>query len=56
MLDISLAELYGVENKTIKQPVRRNQKLFPSDFRFELAASILFNGFRSGRNKTPSKF
>ncbi len=56
IIDSDVAELYGVENKTIKQPVRKNQKLFPSDFRFELAASIRFNGFRSGRSKTPSKF
>ncbi|MBL7931238.1 MAG: ORF6N domain-containing protein, partial [Bacteroidia bacterium] len=36
MLDISLAELYGVENRALKQAVRRNADLFPTDFMFIL--------------------
>jgi hypothetical protein len=36
MLDIHLAEIYGVENRALKQRVRRNLDLFPSDFMFIL--------------------
>lgn len=36
MLDRDLAELYGVETRTLKQAVRRNLKRFPDDFMFEL--------------------
>lgn len=36
MLDITLAELYGVENRALKQAVRRNADLFPLDFMFIL--------------------
>ncbi len=36
MLDIHLAELYGVENKYLKRQVRRNIARFPQDFMFEL--------------------
>ena len=37
MLDYHLASLYGVQNKALKQAVRRNIKRFPSDFMFELS-------------------
>jgi hypothetical protein len=36
MLDMDLAELYGVETKQLKRAVRRNEKRFPPDFMFEL--------------------
>jgi hypothetical protein len=36
MLDFDLAELYGVETRTLKQAVRRNIRRFPEDFMFEL--------------------
>ena len=36
MLDVHLAELYEVENRSLKQAVRRNIDLFPEDFMFEL--------------------
>lgn len=36
MLDLDLAELYRVENKRLKEAVRRNKKRFPPDFMFEL--------------------
>lgn len=36
MIDFHLAELYQVENRTLKQAVRRNMERFPSDFMFEL--------------------
>jgi hypothetical protein len=38
MLDVHLAELYGVENRALKQAVRRNMDLFPPDFMFDLTA------------------
>ena len=36
MLDWDLAELYGVENRALKQAVKRNIERFPADFMFEL--------------------
>jgi hypothetical protein len=36
MLDMDLAELYGVETKYLKLAVRRNPERFPVDFMFEL--------------------
>ena len=36
ILDRDLAELYGVETRTLKQAVRRNIQRFPEDFMFEL--------------------
>jgi phage regulator Rha-like protein len=36
MLDRDLAELYGVETKTLKRAVRRNLDRFPLDFMFQL--------------------
>ena len=38
MLDFDLAEMYGVETRTLKQAVRRNIERFPEDFMFELTA------------------
>ena len=36
MLDFDLAQLYDVENRTLKQTVKRNIERFPSDFMFQL--------------------
>ncbi len=36
ILDYDLAELYEVENRALKQAVKRNMARFPSDFMFEL--------------------
>jgi len=36
MLDVHLAEIYGVETRALKQAVRRNMELFPKDFMFIL--------------------
>jgi len=36
MLDSDLAELYGVETKTLNRSVRRNAIRFPEDFMFQL--------------------
>ncbi len=35
MLDYDLAEMYGVENKVLKQAVRRNISRFPVDFMYQ---------------------
>lgn len=37
MLDFDLASLYEVENRVLKQAVRRNLKRFPKDFMFQLS-------------------
>ena len=36
MLDFDLAELYGVETRTLNQAVKRNRERFPEDFMFQL--------------------
>ena len=46
MLDFDLAELYSIENKVLKQSVRRNINRFPDDFMFELS-EIEFQSLRS---------
>lgn len=43
MLDFDLAELYGVETRTLKQAVRRNIGRFPEDFMFEITQSEFKN-------------
>jgi phage regulator Rha-like protein len=43
MLDIDLAELYGVETKQLKRAVRRNIGRFPVGFMFELSQEELTN-------------
>lgn len=39
MLDFDLAELYQVENRALKQAVRRNIERFPDDFMLRLSAA-----------------
>jgi len=41
MLDRDLAEMYDVENRALKQAVRRNMERFPEDFMFELTSEEL---------------
>src|SRR5260370_11482432 len=36
MLDLDLAEMYGVPTKRINEQVKRNRKRFPKDFMFRL--------------------
>lgn len=36
VLDLHLADLYGVPTKALKQAVKRNPERFPPDFMFEL--------------------
>ncbi|MCX6180375.1 MAG: ORF6N domain-containing protein [Bacteroidetes bacterium] len=43
MLDVDLAELYGVETKQLKRQVKRNVDRFPNDFMFELTNEELDN-------------
>ena len=53
ILDIHLAELYGVENRALKQAVRRNIGRFPPDFMYELTEDEI-NAVVS-QNVIPSK-
>jgi len=39
MLDVDLAELYGVTTKRLNEQVKRNRRRFPSDFMFRLTRS-----------------
>jgi len=39
MLDFDLAEIYKVENRALKQAVKRNIDRFPADFMFQLSKS-----------------
>ena len=43
MLDMDIADLYGVETKQLKRAVRRNIERFPLDFMFELTKEELQN-------------
>jgi hypothetical protein len=46
MMDQDLAELYGVETRTLVQAVKRNMDRFPSDFMFQLSKNE-FDSLRS---------
>ena len=57
LLDVDLAELYGVETKVLNQAVKRNHERFPDDFMFQLTTEEWFS-IRDGRGSqfvTPSK-
>ena len=41
MLDRDLAEMYGVETRTLNQAVKRNIKRFPQDFMFQMTQEEL---------------
>ena len=69
LLDVHLAELYGVMTKRLNEQVRRNRSRFPDDFMFQLtqdevealrsqiATSKGGRGGRSPRSTScPSKF
>ncbi len=53
ILDIHLAELYEVENRALKQAVRRNLDLFPLDFMFVLSETEV--KLMVSQNVIPSK-
>ncbi len=65
MLDSDLAELYGVETRTLIQAVKRNIRRFPSDFMFQLTATedkslrsqfVISKKGRGGRRYIPYAF
>ena len=65
MLDRDLAELYGVETRTLKQAVRRNIERFPDDFMFEMtkeefenwrSQSVMSNSDKQGLRHPPFCF
>lgn len=66
MLDSDLANLYGVETRTLNQSVKRNILRFPENFMFQLTKeeySVLISQFvtskkekRGGRQKLPYVF
>ena len=43
MIDRDLAELYGVETRTLIQAMKRNRKNFPDDFMFQLTTKEFQN-------------
>ena len=43
MLDFDLAEMYEIDNKRLKEQVRRNIERFPSDFMFQLSSDEFEN-------------
>ncbi|MGH2905091.1 MAG: ORF6N domain-containing protein [Solirubrobacteraceae bacterium] len=65
MLDEDLAELYGVETRSLVQQVTRNRDRFPPDFMFRLtkdeaaalrSQSVMSNTGRGGRRYAPYVF
>ena len=64
MLDWDIAELYGVETRSLNQAVKRNKERFPPNFRFQLTKSelseLITNCDKSGQKRhypgTPSVF
>ena len=53
MLDVHLAEFYGVETRALKQAVRRNRARFPNDFMYELTEEEII--YVVSQNVIPSK-
>ena len=64
MLDSDLADLYGVETRTLIQAVKRNIDRFPSDFMYQLSkkedtnlrSQIVISKDRGGRRYPPYAF
>ena len=57
MLDVDLAELYGVPTKAFNQAVNRNRVRFPEDFMFKLAPDDLkILRFQFGTSNLRSQF
>ncbi|MFC1596280.1 ORF6N domain-containing protein [Candidatus Margulisiibacteriota bacterium] len=65
MLDRDLADLYGVETRTLNQAVRRNLERFPDDFMFQLTKEetenwksqiVISNSEKMGLRKQPLAF
>jgi hypothetical protein len=53
ILDLHLAEFYGLETRVLKQAVRRNIERFPEDFLFELTENEI--NILVSQNVIPSK-
>ena len=65
MLDRDLAELYGVETRTLNQKVKRNTRRFPPDFMFQMTKEdieewksqiVISNSIKMGLRKSPKAF
>ena len=65
MIDVDLAELYGVPTRILNQQVQRNRKRFPEDFMFELTKDeaealrsqiVISKPGRGGRRYLPYAF
>lgn len=65
MLDAQLAELYGVDTRTLVQAVKRNPLRFPNDFMFQLTSAefaalrsqfVISKPGRGGRRTSPFAF
>jgi hypothetical protein len=65
MLDFDLAELYGVETRSLNQAVTRNIDSFPEDFASQftreefnalMSQIVISNTGRGGRRKLPLAF
>jgi hypothetical protein len=65
LIDRDLAELYGVETRTLNQAVKRNVKRFPDDFMFQMTKEefefwksqiVISNSDRMGLRKPPFVF
>ena len=65
MIDVDLAELYGVPTKRLNEQVQRNRKRFPEDFMFQLTKEeaknlrsqfVISRSGRGGRRFLPYAF
>nr|WP_262497104.1 ORF6N domain-containing protein [Pedobacter panaciterrae] len=65
MLDRDLAEMYGVETRTLNQAIKRNEKRFPDDFMFQMTSeelsdwksqNVISNKEKMGLRKPPNVF
>ena len=65
MLDRDLADLYGVETRTLNQKVKRNIRRFPPDFMFQMTKEdieewksqiVISNSIKMGLRKPPYAF
>lgn len=65
MLDRDLAEMYGVETRTLNQSVKRNIERFPEDFMFQLTDEetafwksqiVMSNSIKMGVRRKPYAF
>ena len=43
MLDMDIAQLYGIETKVLIQAIKRNIERFPDDFMFQLTRNEFIN-------------